>query len=132
MYEEFEKPANLIEHEGECPLCGTLMRRPEFITYRGKFYTFTFPLYVCIQHFHGYFRWLGRKGHVKVRFPGILRFGKVVGPTGESEPTTEESSIHLTCPDCGFSWEEVRIPHDRTWCPDCRREITISRDTFTH
>lgn len=130
-YEEFEKPANLIEYEGRCSLCGTVMNKSKSITYKGKFYTFNFPLYQCISHFHGYFRWLGRKGHVRIRFPGILRLGKVLCVTDKSDPAAEEGLIRFKCPDCGFGWEEVRIPHDRSWCPECRKEITISRGAFT-
>lgn len=131
-YEELQKPVNVIEYEGRCPLCETVMYESKSLTYKGKLYTFTFPLYQCISHYHGYFRWLGGKGHVRIRFPGILRSGKVLCATDKSDPAAEEIGIPLKCPDCGFGWEEVRMPHNTTWCPGCRREIIISEVVFAH
>jgi ssDNA-binding Zn-finger/Zn-ribbon topoisomerase 1 len=126
-YEALDKPSNLIEVEGRCPLCGTVMMKSKSVSYEGKFYSFAFPLYLCLSHYHGYFRWLGRKGHARIKFPEILKFGTVVD-TDAKESIMDGGLINLKCPDCDFAWRELRIPHDKTWCPDCRKEIRISNE----
>lgn len=128
-YEEIDKPSGIMEAEGRCPLCGTVMMKSKSVSYKGKFYSFPFPLYLCLSHYHGYFRWLGRKGHVRVKFPEILKFGKLIS-TGAKESVADEGLINLKCPDCGFAWRELKVPHDKTWCPECGREIRIPNEIF--
>lgn len=128
-YEEIDKPSGIIEAEGRCPLCDTVMMESKSASYKGNFYSFPFPLYLCLSHYHGYFRWLGRKGHVRIKFPEILKFGTLIS-TDVKESVTDKGLINLECPDCGFAWKELRVSHDKTWCPDCRREIRIPNEAF--
>jgi predicted Zn-ribbon and HTH transcriptional regulator len=65
----------------------------------------------------------GGRGHVRALFPQILRYGRVIGECPKEE---RFELMSITCPDCGFSWEEIKFPHDTTYCPDCRNEVDLS------
>lgn len=122
-YREIGKPSNLQEIEGRCPLCHTVMDKTKSISHGGRIYSFDFPLYLCISHYHGYFRWLGSKGHVRVLFPEVLRKGRVIGESPKDSGYDLVGLISIQCDDCGFRWEEMKIPHAQTFCPDCGKTM---------
>jgi len=128
-YKDIKKPSSLggwgREVEGRCPLCGTVMYESKSASYGGRLYSFDFPLYTCISHYHGHFRWLGgERGHVRILFPQIFKHGKIIGENGHDE-YTELTTI--MCEDCGFTWEEFKLPpRNETYCPECSRRIDLS------
>jgi len=127
VYKDIKKPSRLVlEVEGRCPLCGTVMQKSKSMSYRGSLYSFDFPLYICISHYHGRFRWLGgERGHVRILVPQILKLGKAIGKSERDEYHVDLMSI--TCEDCGFSWEEFQLPpRNETYCPECGRRWTFS------
>jgi DNA-directed RNA polymerase subunit RPC12/RpoP len=123
-YKEIRKPSNLQEAEGVCPLCDTVMQRSKSAPSGGHFYSFDFPVYLCLNHYHGYFRWLGgSKGHVRILFPQISKYGKIVS---DNERDKDPEMITLECPDCGFEWEELEMPfRNETYCPECSMRIEV-------
>jgi len=124
-YRNIEKPSSLtLEVEGRCPLCNTVMYKSKSATYGGRLYSFDFPLYICISHHHGHFRWLGgKRGHVRTLFPQILKYGKIIG---ESKPDEYTELKTIRCEDCGFRWEEFELPQrNETYCPECSRRISL-------
>src|SRR4030042_6711679 len=86
FYKDIKKPSNLQETEGVCPLCNTVMLRSKSVSFNGHFYSFDFPVYLCINHYHGHFRWLGgARGHVRILFPQISKYGKIICDSKQNE-----------------------------------------------
>ena len=123
----FKKPSIFPEVEGTCPLCNTGMNRSKSASSDGHFYSFDFPIYLCLNHYHGYFRWLGgSKGHVRILFPQIAKYGKIVS---DSKQDKDPELMTIKCPDpyCGFVWEELKLPYrpNETYCPQCNLRIEL-------
>lgn len=125
-YKDIKKPSNLQEAEGVCPLCNTKMDRSKSASFNGHLYSFDFPLYLCINHYHGHFRWLGgERGHVRILFPQISKYGKIIGDSKQDEYT---ELMTITCPDCEFEWEELKMPsRNETYCPQCSIRIELQQ-----
>ncbi|MCL5318759.1 MAG: hypothetical protein M1503_10945 [Thaumarchaeota archaeon] len=66
-----EKPSSHTEVEGKCPLCGTVMNKTKSITHQGWLYSCNFPIYLCLSHYHGFFRWAGNE-HLRFIIPDDL------------------------------------------------------------
>lgn len=120
------------QDERRCPICGTVMDKPKkSIKYKGILYSLPFPIYLCMAHYHGYFRWMGpKKGHVRFRLPRDLKKPNVraIGPTDKVDVCAESELVTLKCPDpdCGFEWEELTVPHDKTFCHRCGYSFEFS------
>lgn len=127
-YKNIKKPSNIQEAEGVCPLCNTVMRRSKSASFNGHFYSFDFPVYFCINHYHGHFRWLGgARGYVRILFPQISQYGKVICDSKQDE-CTELMTIKCPDPDCGFEWEELKIPsRNEAYCPECSMRIKLQQ-----
>ena len=125
-YKDIKKPSNLQDMEGRCPLCGTVMYKSKSASFNGRLYSFDFPLYLCISHYHGHFRWLGgKRGHVRILFPQIFKYGKIVGESKHDEYT---ELMTITCRDCGFTWEELKmLVRNETYCPECDLRIELQQ-----
>ena len=99
------------------------MDESKSVAYHDVFYSFDFPLYLCMTpHFHGFFRWLGgEKGHVRVMFPQICnKYGKIIGHADKNNVYAESELMTITCPHCKFIWEELNILYrNETYCPRC-------------
>ncbi|MFB3888101.1 MAG: hypothetical protein ACE14S_01305 [Candidatus Bathyarchaeia archaeon] len=129
-YKSFNKPSMFPEVEGTCPLCNTIMLRNKSASFCGRFYSFDFPVYLCLNHYHGYFRWLGgSQGHVRILFPQIAKYGKIVCDDNSKPEDTELMAI--SCSDCGFMWEELRKTaqyREDTYCPQCNLRIELTKE----
>jgi len=128
VYEDIQKPSSFpfgVEIEGRCPLCNTVMRRCKSASGHGRLYMFSFPIYICLAHYHGYFRWLGgRRGHVRILFPQILKHGKDIG---SSKYDDQPELITIQCKYCGFTWGELKIRPlgEETVCPECHSTVNV-------